>query len=273
MAQPQNEGTTRMTRRLAVAFALVMGLVAAPAMATTGETVAVVQRAVLASDGTTITLNVGQPVALGDTIATGEGGEAQIIFPDQTRIVVGPNSQLAITRLLFRDNGTARRLSVTAVRGTFRFLSGESPSRAYNIRTPTATMGVRGTAFDFAVEGRDDTDLVVYSGQVQFCARGRCARVPGGCQAVRVDRRGAFSQPETAQERREKLDARFPYVDQQERLQPAFRTSTVNCREDRNTPPTQQLVRQIPLPAAPSAVREDNTSAPTPEPRSGNPAD
>jgi hypothetical protein len=181
-------------KRALAALAAVAAL-ASPALSATGETVAVVQRAVINSDGTTVTLNVGQPVALGDTIATGDSGEAQIIFPDQTRIVVGPNSQLSITRLLFRDNGTARRLSVNAVRGTFRFLSGESPSRAYNIRTPTATMGVRGTAFDFAVEGGDDTDLVVYSGRVQFCARGRCARVPGGCQAVRIDRRGAFSQP------------------------------------------------------------------------------
>lgn len=255
-----------------LAATIALFLAALPALATTGETVAVVQRAVISSDGNTVTLNVGQAVALGDTVATGEGGEAQIIFPDQTRIVVGPNSQLAITRLLFRDNGTARRLSVNAVRGTFRFLSGESPSNAYSIRTPTATMGVRGTSFDFAVAGRDDTDLVVYDGQVQFCARGRCAQVPGGCQAVRIDRRGNFSQPETAQERREKLDARFPYVDDQERLTPRFRTSTVNCREDRNTPPAQQLVRQISLPAATSAVREDGGSA-APEPRSGNPAE
>lgn len=255
-----------------LAAAVALFLTAFPALATTGETVAVVQRAVINSDGSTVTLNVGQAVALGDTVATGDGGEAQIIFPDQTRIVVGPNSQLSITRLLFRDNGTARRLSVNAVRGTFRFLSGESPSNAYSIRTPTATMGVRGTSFDFAVAGRDDTDLVVYDGQVQFCARGRCARVPGGCQAVRIDRRGNFSQPETALERREKLDARFPYVDNQDRLTPQFRTSTVNCREDRNTPAAQQLVRQISLPDSTSAVRDDGDSA-APEPRSGNPAE
>jgi hypothetical protein len=257
--------------RYGLAAAAAIFLTALPALATTGETVAVVQRAVIVSDGDQVTLNVGQAVALGDTIATGEAGEAQIIFPDQTRIVVGPNSQLSITRLLFRDNGTARRLSVNAVRGTFRFLSGESPSNAYSIRTPTATMGVRGTSFDFAVAGRDETDLVVYQGQVQFCARGRCAGVPGGCQAVRIDRGGNFSQPETALERREKLDARFPYVEDQERLTPRFRTSTANCRGDGNTPLAQQLVRQIPLPAATGGVRDDGGSAP--EPRSGNPAE
>lgn len=259
-----------MTRIVAAIAALFMA--AAPALAATGETVAVVQRAVINSNGQTVTLNVGQPVALGDTIATGDVGEAQIIFPDETRIVVGPNSQLSITRLLFRNNGTAQRLSVNAVRGTFRFLSGESPSRAYSIRTPTATMAVRGTEFDFAVEDTRDTDLVVHSGRVQFCARGRCAQVPGGCQAVRIDRRGSFSQPETALERRETIDARFPYIDDQERLRPPFRTSTVNCREDRSTPLAQQRLTQIQLPATRSPVRDDNNTR-SPSPRSGNPAE
>jgi hypothetical protein len=262
--------------KFGLAAAAAFLLTAFPAFATTGETVAVVQRAVIASDGNQVTLNVGQAVALGDTIATGEGGDAQIIFPDQTRIVVGPNSQLSITRLLFRDNGTARRLSVNAVRGTFRFLSGESPSNAYSIRTPNATMGVRGTEFDFAVAGRDDTDLVVYNGQVQFCARGRCARVPGGCQAVRIDRRGNFSQPETALERQETLNARFPYVENQERLTPQFRTSTVNCRGDGNTALAQQAVRQIPLPASTSASGGGGGGGSFTggaDPRSGNPAE
>ncbi|MGI1661551.1 FecR family protein [Palleronia sp. KMU-117] len=253
---------------LAVAAVAFAGL---PALAVTGEAVAVVQRAVLNSDGNTVTLSEGAPVALGDTIATGEGGEAQIIFPDQTRIVVGPNSQLSITRLLFRDNGTARRLSVNAVRGTFRFLSGESPPSAYNIRTPTATMGVRGTEFDFAVAGRDDTDLVVYNGEVRMCGRGRCARVPGGCQAVRLDRRGVFTQPATVGERDAKLDARFPYVDDQERLRPVFRASTVNCRDSRGSSAALEPVRQIALPAASSVNTRD--SAPADEPQTGNPAD
>jgi hypothetical protein len=250
--------------------ALVVACAGLPALATTGEAIAVVQQAVIAADGTQVTLTEGTPVKLGDTIATGETGEAQILFPDETRIVVGPNSQLSITRLLFRDNGTARRLSVNAVRGTFRFLSGESPSSAYAIRTPSATMGVRGTAFDFAVVGRDDTDLVVYNGEVRMCGRGRCASVPGGCQAVRLNRSGAFSQPATAGERAETLNANFPYVEDQERLQPAFRTSTANCREGGS--PSLPL-RQIALPATGGSAGSDGGGRGLPEqPRGGNPA-
>jgi hypothetical protein len=251
------------------AAALALG--AMPAWAVNGEAVAVVQQAVLAKDGSQVTLTEGAPVVLGDTIATGETGEAQIIFPDETRIVVGPNSQLTITRLLFRDNGTARRLSVNAVRGTFRFLSGDSPSNAYAIRTPTATMGVRGTEFDFAVIGREDTDLVVYNGEVRMCGRGRCADVPGGCQAVRLNRNGNFSQPETAEERAATLAERFPYAEDQERLRPVFRTSTVNCRDGGSG--TVQL-RQISLPAPVRAAERGGGRAPeVQEDRSGNPAD
>jgi hypothetical protein len=33
---------------------------------------------------------------------------------------------------------------MTAIRGTFRFISGRSPAKAYTIRSPTMTIGVRG---------------------------------------------------------------------------------------------------------------------------------
>jgi hypothetical protein len=42
-------------------------------------------------------------------------------------------------------------VTLNAVRGTFRFLSGSSPSEAYSVVTPTMSIGVRGSAFNLAV--------------------------------------------------------------------------------------------------------------------------
>lgn len=252
-------------------MAAIAAFVPAGAIAREGEAVAVVQRAVIRADGETATLDVGQPVKDGDIIATGEAGQAQILFPDSTRIVVGPNSQVEIDKMLFRDNNTARRLTVTAVRGSFRFLSGNSPSRVYKLRTPTATMGVRGTSFDVAVDGGEGTELVVYTGEVQICARGRCASVPGGCQNVRVTRSGNFTQPETIGERSKWLGI-FPYVKRQDGLRPNFRASTANCDDDGGSSTVlARPVRQIKLPAAPSANTGGGSSGGSPQ-RSGNPA-
>ena len=81
---------------------------------------------------------------MGDEIVASPRGLAQIRFVDNTRIVIGPNSRLTIDTFVFNPDLTAREVVVTAIEGTFRFISGNSPDEAYTIRTPTMTMGIRG---------------------------------------------------------------------------------------------------------------------------------
>jgi hypothetical protein len=83
-------------------------------------------------------------VFMGDEIVANPNGLAQIRFIDNTRIVIGPNSRLKIDTFIFNPDYTARDVTITAVKGVFRFISGNSPDGAYTIRTPTATIGVRG---------------------------------------------------------------------------------------------------------------------------------
>jgi hypothetical protein len=83
-------------------------------------------------------------VFMGDQIVAGPVGLAQIKFIDETRLVVGPNSRLTIDTFVFNPDMTARDVTITALVGTFRFIKGNSRRGAYNIRTPTATLGIRG---------------------------------------------------------------------------------------------------------------------------------
>jgi hypothetical protein len=83
-------------------------------------------------------------VFMGDQIVASPQGLAQIKFIDDTRLVIGPNSRLTINTFVFNPDMTAQDVTMTAIRGTFRFISGRSPAKAYTIRTPTATMGIRG---------------------------------------------------------------------------------------------------------------------------------
>jgi hypothetical protein len=117
-----------------------------------GTAVAVLQQSILTSSGQQRVLAEGAPVTTGDVVQTGPNGQAQLLFEDGTRIVVGRNSNLVIETALFRADRTAERFAINALRGSFRFISGRSASAAYSIRTPTATIGVRGTTFDFTVE-------------------------------------------------------------------------------------------------------------------------
>lgn len=176
-----------------------------------------------------VALQEGSTVSSGDTVKTGAAGQVQLLFADETKIVVGPNSSLRIDATLFKQNGTARKFATSALGGSFRFISGKSPKKVYKITTPVATMGIRGTAFDFTVASRTGTDLLVFEGLVRFCADGkRCAVVPGGCQAVSIGRDREFSQPGSAAEKQALLE-RFPLLAAQDVLKPPFRADATGC--------------------------------------------
>ena len=109
-----------------------------------GIVVAVVQQAHIdAKTGKTV-LMPANPVYSGDRITTDTIGNAQIKFRDDTKLVVGPNSALVIDAFVFNKDDTARQVSISALKGAFRFISGKSPKDVYRITTPTATIGIRG---------------------------------------------------------------------------------------------------------------------------------
>lgn len=224
---------------------------------TVGQVVEVTAQAEALTDGTPRKLVKGGAVASGDVIRTGAGGRVQLLFEDETKIVVGPKSTLRLDETLFRANGTAQKFSTAALGGTFRFISGGSPKRVYKLATPVATMGIRGTVFDYTVTGDDTTDLLVFDGEVRFCASGaRCVIVPGGCQAITAQSDGTYSQPLTTEEKRALLLRRFPLLGDQDALLPPFRAGTSGC----------QTVKLLALPGERQNDREDGESG-------GNPAD
>lgn len=84
----------------------------------------------------------------GDVIITGADGSAGVVFADDSRLSVGPNTTLAIDKFVF-DPTTHRGTFQTSLRqGTLAAISGklarQSPD-AMSIRTPVAVMAVRGT--------------------------------------------------------------------------------------------------------------------------------
>jgi hypothetical protein len=67
--------------------------------------------------------------------------------------VVGPNSNLFVDSFVFNADNTASDVTVSAVKGFFRFISGRSPSETYSIRTRVMTIGTRGTILDIQANG------------------------------------------------------------------------------------------------------------------------
>lgn len=160
--------------RKLIAGALAACLIFVPASAfadAAGSAKGVTPLADAALEGATRTLVVGSDIFIGDQVTTGPKGQVQILFADNTKLVVGPHSSLRIDDYLLRNDGNAGKFVVDMLSGSFRFATGNGPKNRYEINTPTGTIGVRGTRFDVFV-GPDFTYILHYLGVVLFRARG-----------------------------------------------------------------------------------------------------
>ncbi len=149
--------------RLFSAAALLVGLLTGQALAQVGEVVAVTQNATATNEGTTRTLEEGSAVDIGDLIETSGRGLVQIRFNDDTKLVVGNNSRLVVDTYLLESGDNVRDMTLDALGGTFRFFTGRSAKQAYKIKTTVATIGVRGTEFDWTNDD-DHTSVVNFGG-------------------------------------------------------------------------------------------------------------
>lgn len=222
-----------------IAALLAGGLVAAqPALAAGGTALGVKQQAELQADGTVTVLEVGKDIKIGDEVRTGPVGQVQIKFDDATELVVGPNSKLLIEDYLLRADNSAGKFAINALAGTFRFATGTAAKDRYKITTPTGTIGVRGTEFDFVVD-EDGTKVLLYEGGVRICSTsGECVEITDPCSL------GAFDDVEandtgatTSMSRgdRAKLRQAFKYAVDQSPLIREFWFN--NARQCLNPPP------------------------------------
>lgn len=215
---------------VAIATALALPAQAAPG----GKTVGVRPLATVVQNGSSSPLQVGKLVYGGDRITTASGGEAQILFPDNTKLVVGPGSTLVINDYVATSGGQAKKLALGAAAGVFRFVSGSSKG-AYSINTPSATFGIRGTAFDFAVVNRR-TMVLQYQGTVNLCGRGgSCAVTSNPCDIAATDARGRprLSTQDGFETGGANLRQAFRYAFAQDSLARGFRVGRAGqCRGD-----------------------------------------
>jgi hypothetical protein len=133
---------------LAIGYAL---LAAAPALADSVGQVKISSGSVsIERAGKTMPAPVGTSVEAADSVITGADGSAGITFIDNSRLSVGPNSTLAISRFNFNSTTHEGNFDSTLKRGTLSVISGKLAKRspdAMTVSTPSTILGVRGTEF------------------------------------------------------------------------------------------------------------------------------
>ncbi len=93
---------------------------------------------------------VGTPVLLGATLRTGPAASLGVTLRDNTVMSFGPDTELVVDEYLFDPDAQSYGFGARMARGTLNFISGliaKARPDAQVIRTPTGTIGVRGTHF------------------------------------------------------------------------------------------------------------------------------
>lgn len=111
--------------------------------------------------GAPVPLSDGSEVFGDQTVRTGNASAAHLIFLDQTNFQLGPNSEAVLDKFVYdRDNATGE-VVIKVSKGIFRFVTGSLTPSSYQIKTPIATLGVRGTILDLLLENNSMTLLLV----------------------------------------------------------------------------------------------------------------
>lgn len=110
-----------------------------------------------------ITGTKGQSVEMLDSIRT-QQGKVGITFEDNTKVQVNENSRLVIDDFVYDANNKTGKLGAKIALGTVRYASGQiakNTPQNVALKTPTATISVRGTDFTATVEELGQSTIIL----------------------------------------------------------------------------------------------------------------
>ena len=98
-------------------------------------------------NGVSISLNVGDNVHKGDVVQSGSNSSLGITFIDGTVFGLSSNARMVLNEMIYNPTASNNSSLLTLVQGTISFVAGATAKNGdMKVETPTATMGIRGTA-------------------------------------------------------------------------------------------------------------------------------
>jgi hypothetical protein len=186
-----------MKLRLIVLFAAV--LLAGNAWAATGGKLVTVEGNVWvqAPGGSEVSARSGASLEPGTKVRTGTHGHAEVVFEDGSRLKVHPSSSLKLSGTK-RQKKKKSSILLFFGRVWSKVSKSVSGDRSYEVTTPNAVCGVRGTEFETVVADDGSVRVRVSSGTVGVGADGPSQDVKEG-QEIAGDEEGV-DEPYTAEE-------------------------------------------------------------------------
>lgn len=123
----------------------------------------------------TTMLKTGDGVVQNEALTSNGTGIGQFEFRDGTKLALGPNSTLVLDSFVYASDTSKAKVVINLTQGALRFITGNANHDAYQINTPTATIAVRGTAFDVYARPEGDMAVAMLNGAIEVCPRsGKC---------------------------------------------------------------------------------------------------
>jgi hypothetical protein len=111
--------------------------------------------AFIVRQGANVRAQPGLPVFQADALRTGADGSLGVTLEDDTRVSIGPNSEVHLDKFLYAPADGSLALALKFVRGVAAYVSGRIAKLApdsIRLETPGAIVGVRGTSLAIRVE-------------------------------------------------------------------------------------------------------------------------
>lgn len=138
-----------------VAVCLLAPLLAYGAEMPVGSIKTVQGTASIIRNRTPIDTKAGTRVFRNDSLKTGADGSLAMVFRDDTRLSIGPDSEVAINEFLFSPAQGKLSFITRLLRGTAACMTGiigKLSPESVRFETPVANIGIRGTAFAVKVD-------------------------------------------------------------------------------------------------------------------------
>lgn len=137
-------------------------ITAAPAHAETqiGSAGLVVKNVTGKLGGSIRTIAIKDQVFQNDLIETKSKSATELVFLDGTKISVGPNAKLVLDEFVYNPAEKTGTFKMSMFKGAARFVTGSLANKQkanFEIRTPTVTIGIRGTTLNIVVDGAGAT--------------------------------------------------------------------------------------------------------------------
>jgi hypothetical protein len=183
----RGKGRVRRTIRSLPLFAAAVLAVAAPQAHGEAPIGGVIQRNFNGAQGTRVdtsteSLLFRRDVFLGELVSTPPGGSTVVRLNDKTQLQLGSNSSVVLDRFVYDPQGEVSQGTIRFSKGVFRFIGGDVKSeQGLKLRTPTASLTIRGTKLIIYVAENGSTTVGVIQGAIEVapCGGNRAGLLAG----------------------------------------------------------------------------------------------